>query len=235
MNDYQINFNNESSSLITYLASQQTQRDHYTGIRPDIGSIDDEDHLSSPPYGTSLNVTNQIGFQLNHEFNNFLGSNVITFGSEYKSDCVTDEIIAYNYLIDQRVKTLGTFLQSDWKIINGINLLSGARLDKHSLLEDVVVSPRMSILFKIQNNSQLRLSYSTGFRSPQAFDADLHISFAGGGVSRIELADDLKEEKSKSLSASFNYDKAASYYIYGLTLEGFCTRLVENLNQFEGV
>tara|TARA_Y100001954_G_C15811313_1_gene605346 strand:- start:518 stop:2857 length:2340 start_codon:yes stop_codon:yes gene_type:complete len=229
--DYQINFNNESSSLITYLASQQTQRDHYTGIRPDIGSIDDEDHLSSPPYGTSLNVTNQIGFQLNHEFNNFLGSNVITFGSEYKSDCVTDEIIAYNYLIDQRVKTLGTFLQSDWKILNDINLLSGARLDNHSLLEDAVVSPRMSILFKIQNNSQLRLSYSTGFRAPQAFDADLHISFAGGGVSRIELADDLKEEKSKSLSASFNYDKAASYYIYGLTLEGFYTRLEDAFYQ----
>ena len=91
-----------------------------------------------------------------------------------------DEIIAYNYLIDQKVKTLGTFLQSDWKIIKSINLLSGARLDKHSLLEDIVFSPRMSMLFKIQNNSQLRFSYSTGFRSPQAFDADLHISFLGG-------------------------------------------------------
>ena len=115
--DYQINFNNESSSLITYLRSQQTQRDHYTGIRPDVGSEDDEDHLFNPPYGTSINVTNQIGFQLNHEFNNFLGSNVVTVGSEYKSDKVMDEIIAYNYLIDQRVKTLGTFLQSDWNIL----------------------------------------------------------------------------------------------------------------------
>ena len=229
--DYQINFNNESSSLITYLASQQTQREHYTGIRPDIGSKDDEDHLYNPPYGTSLNVTKQIGFQLNHEFNNFLGSNVITVGSEYKTDCVTDEIIAYNYLIDQRVKTLGTFLQSDWNILNSINLLSGARVDKHSLLEDVVISPRISMLFKIENNSQLRFSYSTGFRSPQAFDADLHIAFAGGGISRIELADDLKEEKSKSLSASYNYDKAASYYIYGLTLEGFYTRLEDAFYQ----
>jgi len=69
------------------------------------------------------------------------------------------------------------------------------------------------------------MSYSTGFRAPQAFDADLHIAFAGGGISRIELADDLKEERSKSLSASYNYDKAASHYIYGFTLEGFYTRL----------
>lgn len=229
--DYQINFNNESSSLITYLASQQTQRDHYTGIRPDIGSIDDEHHLSNPPYGTSLNITNQMGFQLNHEFNNFLGSNVITVGSEYKYDYVMDEIIAYNYLIDQRVKTLGTFLQSDWNLRNGINLLNGARIDKHSLLENVVISPRMSMLFKIQNNSQLRFSYSTGFRSPQAFDADLHIAFAGGGVSRIELADDLKEEKSKSLSASYNFDKVASNYVYGLTLEGFYTSLKDAFYQ----
>lgn len=223
--DYQINFNDGASSLIAYLASQQTQREHYTGIRPDAGSVDDEGHLSKPPYGTSLNTTNQIGFQLNHECNNFLGSNVFTVGSEYNSDDVIDEIVAYNYLIDQRVKTLGVFLQSDWNITESINLLSGARLDKHSLLEDIVVSPRMSLLYKMQKNSQFRMSYSTGFRAPQAFDADLHIAFAGGGISRIELADDLKEERSKSFSASYNYDKAASNYIYGFTLEGFYTRL----------
>tara|TARA_Y100000588_G_scaffold323474_1_gene356073 strand:- start:226 stop:1011 length:786 start_codon:yes stop_codon:yes gene_type:complete len=69
------------------------------------------------------------------------------------------------------------------------------------------------------------MSYSTGFRAPQAFDADLHIAFAGGGVSRIVLDDELVEERSNSLSASFNYDKATKNYIYGFTLEGFYTRL----------
>ena len=71
------------------------------------------------------------------------------------------------------------FFQSDWDLIERFNLLSGARFDKHSLLSGVVFSPRFSLLYKFKKNAQFRLSYSTGFRAPQAFDSDLHIAFAG--------------------------------------------------------
>ena len=223
--DYHVNFNDGTSSLLAYLAAQKTEREHYTGIRPQVNSIDDSAHLANPPFGTSLNKTKQFGFQFNHKYDKFIGSNIITFGVEYVSDVVIDEISAYKYLINQKVKTTGTFLQSDWRLFDHINLLIGSRVDKHSLLDKVVVSPRISLLYKLQRNSQLRMSYSTGFRAPQAFDADLHIAFAGGGISRIELADDLIEERSKSLSASYNYDKVLSNYVYGLTVEGFYTRL----------
>ena len=221
--DYQLNFNDGNSSLITYLASQQTKREHYTGIRPEVGA--DEEHLANPPYGTSLNTTKQGGFQVNHKINKLFGSNVFTIGSEYISDDVMDEISAYNYLIDQKVITLGTFVQSDWDLTENFNLLSGARFDKHSLLDNMVVSPRLSLLYKLRKETQFRMSYSTGFRAPQAFDTDLHMAFAGGGISRIILADDLKEERSKSLSVSVNYDKATECYVYGFTFEGFYTLL----------
>ena len=225
--DYQLNFNNDASSLIVYMAAQHITREHYTGIRPDVGTSDDETHLANPPYGTSLNTIKQVGLQLNHNYDKLLGKNVLTVGSEFASDYVMDEIDVYSYLVDQEVKTYGTFLQSDWNLTEKFNLLTGARFDKHSMLDYMVVSPRISLLYKIKQNTQFRMSYSTGFRAPQAFDADLHLSFAGGGVSRITLADDLKEERSKSLSVSVNYDKATDYYIYGFTLEGFYTRLID--------
>ena len=221
--DYQLNFNDGNSSLITYLAAQQTKREHYTGIRPEAGA--DEEHLANPPYGASLNTTKQGGFQLNHKINKLFGPNVFTIGSEYVSDNVMDEISAYNYLIDQKVITLGTFVQSDWHLTENFNLLSGARFDKHSLLDNVVVSPRLSLLYKLRQETQFRISYSAGFRAPQAFDTDLHMAFAGGGISRIVLANDLKEESSKSLSASVNYDKATEHCVYGFTFEGFYTHL----------
>ncbi len=229
--DYQINFNGGASSFITYLAAQQTGREHYTGIRPEVGTAEDAAHLANPPYGTSLNTTKQFGVQLNHKYDKFIGSNVFTLGSEYVSDDVMDEIGAYNYLIDQQVKTIGTFLQSDWNLSERINLLSGARFDKHSLLDKIVISPRLSLLYKLKKSTQFRFSYSTGFRAPQAFDTDLHMAFAGGGISRIMLADDLKEERSESLSASVNYDKATADYVYGFTLEGFYTRLEDAFYQ----
>ena len=229
--DYQINFNDSKSSFIAYLAAQQTNRTHYTGVRPDIGSAEDVIHLENPPYGTSLNTTKQAGFQLNHTISKFFGSNVLTLGSEVVADDIMDEISTYNYLTDQKVVTNGVFFQSDWELTESFNLLSGARFDKHSLLDNIVVSPRLSFLYKLRKETQFRLTYSTGFRAPQAFDTDLHMAFSGGGISRIVLADDLKQERSKSLSASINYDKATEEYIYGFTFEGFYTHLKDAFYQ----
>lgn len=223
--DYQINFNQNKSSLILYSAFQNTRRNHYTGIFPD-SSVEIQKHIENPPYGTSNTTTLQGGFQLNHEISNFLKTrNVLTFGSEYVSDKVFDNIPSYNYLVDQHTKDWGTFLQSDWDFAKNFNLLSGVRMDKHNLLDKLIFSPRIALLYKLKTNTQLRISYGTGFRAPQAFDTDLHIAFAGGGVSRVQLSSNLREEKSQSFSTSINYDKATDKWIAGFTLEGFYTNL----------
>jgi len=223
--DYQINFNDDRSSLITYLASQYTGRDHYTGIFPDT-QIDIDNHLATPPYGTSKTTTLQGGIQLNHKIENFLkGNMVLTFGGEYVQDDVLDEIKAYEYIVDQLTKNVGVFFQSDWEITEKSNLLTGVRIDKHNLVNNAIASPRVSFLYTPFEKTQLRATWGTGFRAPQAFDTDLHIAFAGGGVSRVSLSDDLKEERSNSFNLSLNYDKPTEHYIYGFTIEGFYTHL----------
>lgn len=223
--DYQVNFNNKKTSLIVYSAFQNTQRDHYTGILPD--SLDAIiDHIENPPYGNSSTTTIQGGFQINHEISNFLKHrNVLSFGSEYISDKVKDQIASYNYLVDQHTQDWGSFIQSDWDFIKNFNLLSGVRMDKHNLLNKVVFSPRFALLYTFKKNTQFRFSYGTGFRAPQAFDTDLHVAFAGGGVSRVLLSPNLREEKSQSISTSINFDKASKKWIAGFTIEGFYTKL----------
>lgn len=225
--DYQINLNNDLTNVIAYGAWQRTDRDHYTGIIPDEDDVDAfAAHLAAPPYGTSLTTTLQGGLQLNHNFEDFLGgSNVFTFGAEYLVDDTYDEIDAYRYLIDQRTTDFGVFAQSDWELLPSLNLLSGVRVDRHNLVDGVVASPRLSLLYKYKDNTQIRASYGTGFRAPQAFDTDLHIAFAGGGISRVLLSDDLIEETSKSYSASINYDRPTEHWVAGFTVEGFYTQL----------
>jgi outer membrane receptor for ferrienterochelin and colicins len=236
--DYQINFNNDKSSFITYGAWQNTDRKHYTGIFPDEPSKI-EAHLAKPPYGISTTQTLQGGLQFNHKLSNFLkGTNVLTIGSEYVSDKVFDQIASYNYLVNQHTKDFGTFLQSDWEILPNLDLLSGVRFDKHNLVDKFIASPRLALLYKYKSETQFRLSYGTGFRAPQAFDTDLHIAFAGGGVSRVIYDPNLKEERSKSFSGSINYDKATDNFIAGFTLEGFYTHLkdafvLENISEDE--
>ncbi|SDW22948.1 outer membrane receptor for ferrienterochelin and colicins [Lutibacter oricola] len=229
--DYQINFNNYNSSLITYFSAQKTDRDHYTGIFPE-EEIEIKNHLENPPYGISDVKTFQGGVQFNHKLLAFLnGENTLTFGTEFVEDKVYDEIDAYSYLIDQKTTNLGVFAQSDWEVSEKLNVLAGVRADKHNFLDNFVLSPRVSLLYKPLERTQFRVTYGTGFRAPQAFDTDLHIAFSGGGISRIQLANDLKEERSQSLTTSINYDKASDNFIAGFTLEGFYTKLTDAFYQ----
>lgn len=236
--DYQLNFNDEKSALITYAAWQNTDRTHYTGIFPD-DPIEIEKHLLNPPYGISTTETIQGGLQFNYKLEQFLnGTNTLTIGTEYISDKVFDAIDSYNYLVDQHTKDFGSFVQSDWQITPSLDLLSGVRMDVHNLVDAVVFSPRLALLYKHRENTQFRLSYGTGFRAPQAFDTDLHIAFSGGGVSRVVYDPNLIEERSQSWSASVNYDKATEKLIAGFTLEGFYTHLddafvLENIGEDE--
>ena len=223
--DYEITSRDNHSSFIFYCSGQNTNRDHYTGIHPD-----NEDELSifmsNPPYGGSLTTTYQSGIQANHTAQEFpLGKNTITLGGEYLFNEVLDSIPIYNYFVDQKTRNLGVFLQSDWSIHEKINILSGFRFDTHNLLDNSIISPRISFMYTPQKYTQFRFSWGRGFRAPQAFDTDLHMAFAGGGISRITLSPNLIEERSDSYTASFNYDRPGLVSIFGVTLELFLTNL----------
>ena len=223
--DYQYTSDDSHTSFIIYTAGQFTGRKHFTGIYPD-----EPDEIAvyhaNPPYGTSKNYTIQTGAQANYALHDFIsGTNTFTFGAEYLLDDVYDEIESYNYLTDQTTKNFGTYIQSDWSVNRRVTILTGIRADKHNFVENLILNPRISFLLKPNINTQFRFSWSTGFRAPQAFDADMHIAFAGGGIQTIELADDLKEERSQSWSTSINWDKPSEKHIFGFTVDGFFTRL----------
>ena len=223
--DYTLTSDNNQTSFILYAAGQNTGRKHFTGISPD-DEAEKIEYNSNPPYGISTNYTIQFGSQLNHTLYSFIqGVNVLTFGAEYIVDDVFDEIKTYNYLTDQNTRNFGTFIQSDWAVNKKITLLTGVRADKHNFVDNMIFNPRVSFLLKPNTNAQVRLSWSTGFRAPQAFDSDMHIAFAGGGIQTVKLADDLKEERSQSWTTSLNWDKPTEKHIYGFTLEGFYTTL----------
>lgn len=161
--DYRINFNENKKSLIFYYGGQKTDRIHYTGILPD-GEEDFAAFVADPPYGVSDVVTHQGGVQMNNRLDQFLGGDaVLTLGTEYVYDNVFDEIKPYNYMIDQTTTNLGVFVQHDWNVVPRLNFLSGFRVDKHNLLDKAIVSPRLSLLYKVQEATQVRLGWGTGF------------------------------------------------------------------------
>ncbi|TPE45826.1 TonB-dependent receptor [Pontibacter mangrovi] len=205
---------NGKSSFSVYGSGQNTKRTHYTGIDQADG------------WGQTRNYTLQGGFQLNHTSHSFLGgSNTFTAGAEHQYDDTFDAIEAYNYLIDQENSLTGLFLQSDWEFTPALTILSGVRANRHSNVEGLVFTPRLNALYKIGTTTQVRASYARGFKAPQAFETDLHIAFAGGGISLVQLDPELREETSNAFNASVDFNKPGEHMIYGFTLDAFHTRL----------
>lgn len=208
----------ERHRLGIYTSAQHIDRDSYYG-----GGEDLEEKLKS--YGNTTDMTWVAGAQYSYNFDRCLFMPAtLTLGSEYNQDNLKDNMWGRERYIDQKVRTISAFLQNEWKNEKW-SLLVGGRLDKHSMLDKPVFSPRANLRFNPTENISLRASYSFGFRAPQAFDEDLHIDNVGGTVSMIQLAEDLKEEKSQSISLS-----ADMYHNWGdwqgnLLLEGFYTNI----------
>ncbi|NJN25135.1 MAG: TonB-dependent receptor [Cyclobacteriaceae bacterium] len=200
-----------NSSASFYFAGQYLKRKHYTGI----------DHADA--YGNTFGQTAMSGVQYHY----FAYKHTFTVGAEYIADGIQDYIPLYTYEVDQQTSQFGAFAQDEWKISDKFTLLAGLRMDSHNMIDKLVFNPRANLLYKPLDFAQVRLSYASGFRAPQAFDTDLHIAFAGGGVSRVQLDPDLNKETSESYSFSINYDRPGERAIYGFTIETFHTRLFD--------
>jgi outer membrane receptor for ferrienterochelin and colicins len=148
----------------------------------------------------------------------------LTAGLEYNSDHMNDNMWGYGRVTNQSIRIGSAYLQNEWR--NPVwSFLVGGRLDKHSLIDGIIFSPRANVRYNPVENVNLRASYSYGFRAPQAFDEDLHIDNVGGIVSMIRLADDLRVEKSQSLSLSADIYESWGDWQANILLEGFFTDL----------
>ena len=150
----------------------------------------------------------------------------LTVGMEYNEDYLRDNMWGYDRVTDQTVRILSAYAQNEWKNERW-GILLGGRLDKHSLMERLIFSPRANLRYNPSENINFRASYSYGFRAPQAFDEDLHIDNVGGTVSMIRLADDLRVEKSQSVSVSADMYHSWGEWQGNFLVEGFFTDLAD--------
>ena len=205
---------NEKHRFNVFASAQHINRDSYYGGRQDLNA-----------YGNTTDLNWMAGSQYVYSFGKciFMPSD-LTAGIEFNQDKLEDNMWGYHRTVDQKVNIGSAFLQNEWKN-DRWGFLLGGRLDKHNLIDHIIFSPRANLRFNPTQNINLRLSYSSGFRAPQAFDEDLHVENVGGKVAMVELAKDLKEERSQSLSASADiYHRFGAFQINFL-VEGFYTKL----------
>ncbi|MFP4543049.1 MAG: TonB-dependent receptor [Candidatus Kapaibacterium sp.] len=211
--NYERFINEGKNKINAYASYQATIRDSYYGAGQDINA-----------YGTTDNNTLAAGALYSHVIENLAGGHVITMGYEYTADHIEDNYPAYDRFIDQESISHGFYLQDDWDF-SKFCLLYGGRVDKHNKIEDVIFSPRVNLLYKMNSRINLRSSYSTGFRAPQAFDEDLHIGFVNAEPYYITVGEGLRPEYSKSLTFSADWSNNLFGLPLSISAEYFYTRL----------
>ena len=199
-----------------FASTQLIDRKNYAGAQQDLNG-----------FGKTTGKTFVTGTQYTYSMQRFLFMPAdLTTGAEYNLDKLDDEIVGYHRSINQNMAVGSAFLQNEWKN-KKTSLLLGFRLDKHTLIKEVIFSPRLNIRYNPIDWMGVRAGFSTGFRAPQVYDEDLHGSAIGGAISFVQNSPNLKPETSQSYTASIDLDKVFGKVQTELLLEGFYT----NLNQ----
>ena len=197
-----------------YGAFQNTARSSYYGA-----------HKDPNAYGRTHDLTASSGVQYIHSFEELLFLPAeLTAGVEMSHNDLHDSSVGYDIDTKQVANIYGAYFQNEWKN-KRMSILIGGRLDKHNLIEKPIFSPRINLRYNPTAAWSLRLSYAEGYRAPQAYDEDLHIAIVGGERTRIQLAEDLKEERSSSVSASVEYSESFNNMAVNIVAEAFHTTL----------
>lgn len=233
--DYEVFDAKRTNTFSLYTSIQHTDRDSYYGGLG--GGTDPEDfELANNAFGTTKDLAFVSGAKFSHNFEN---KDVMTTGVEYQINDTKDEILGYNRIIDQQVNSFGLYGQYEWKPSQAFTALIGARFDhvkvdgfytiqnisRTSNVSQSVLSPRLTLLYNITEQVQFRGGYARGFRAPQAFNEDLHISSVGGEQRFVILGSNLKNEFSNAFTASMDFTKDFGLTQTNLLVEGFYTSL----------
>ena len=224
-----------TDKVSAYVSTQFTTRDSYYGGLGG-GRTAADSLLALNAYG----ITKDLALVAGVQYVKNLGQNdVLTIGVENQLNDTEDDIAGYNRVVDQNVNSLGFFGQYEWKPTTKFTALLGARFDATSVeglyqVGDIVrntndnfgvFSPRVTLLYKLTENIQLRGGYARGFRAPQAFNEDLHISSVGGEPQFVILSEGLEKETSDAYTASANITRDFGTTQANLLIEGFHTQL----------
>ena len=167
-------------------AWSDTSRDSYYGTGRDPNA-----------YGDTESELAVVDTQLN----TYVRKHTLSSGLQFSRETLRDEQPAYGRFTDATYRNAGIFVQDDWALGAGWQLVYGARADHHSAVDRIIVSPRAAVMWSPQPTLDIRASIARGFRAPQLFDEDLHLSSLGGESRIIHLAPDLAEERSTNLMA----------------------------------
>lgn len=165
------------------------------------------DAIARRVWGTTDNAVIYVDSQFNHRWI----QHTISYGIQYRYEDLRD-----GSLHDPDAPStqddfgnVGLFLQDQWTVNSRLELVPGLRFDKHDNVDATIFSPRLAARYFINDCLTSRVSWSTGFNAPGAFNEDKHIGVNNGGAIFLVNEAGLEEESSQTFSAGAEYQPLA--------------------------
>ncbi|MDQ2792582.1 MAG: TonB-dependent receptor, partial [Bacteroidota bacterium] len=114
-------------------------------------------------------------------------------------------------------RTLGAFVQDDWRVLPRLSLQAGLRLDQHNQYGTFVL-PRLALLYKASEHVTARLNGGLGYRAPVPYINSLDER----NYPLVRALAGVRAETSFGLNGDVNYQR---------TFDGFDEPLVLSINQ----
>lgn len=237
---YDLASKNQKHKTQFYFALQNVNRNSYYGsggrvLNPGETPVE-EDILALNAYGNTKDISINAGSQWAYDIKPNLQ---FLTGIDYQFNRVSDFMPGYNRSINQTVGTTGFYLQGIWQPFEKLSIMAGWRVDMVSIdgiyiidneqlvneLSLMPIVPRVNAMYSLTDKLKFRASFAQGYRTPQAYDEDLHIDMVGGEARFIRLDKALISERSDNFTASLNYAHTESQKQWNFVIEAFHTQL----------
>ena len=139
--------------------------------------------------------TRQARFASRHQ----LGGHEVSWGSEWRSEEVTDTSSYGPNLDGETTSVTSLFVQDTWRISNSLRAVAGVRWDDADEW-DAELSPRLFFGWSLSPSVELRAGYGHGFRQPSV--GELYFPFSGNS--------ELEPERSDSFELGMNWFAGSS-------------------------
>jgi outer membrane receptor for ferrienterochelin and colicins len=157
-----------------------------------------------------------------------LGEMMLTAGAQGQMEHLTDSFPAYSRKIDATYADWAGLAELDWHPAEWNETIFGVRFGKNSEIDNAIATPRLAVVFNPLPWLRTRTSFSTGYRAPQVFDEDLHVTIVRGEGAIVKNDPGLKPEMSyggaQQVEFTFNLSPECSLKT---SLNGFINYLTD--------
>ena len=184
-----IKFNDNQNLIVSGTFDRYDKYDYFRKIKEKEKKYENEVWRISSQYNQNLFKKHTLvagGEVLSEKLLNFMFKNESTGGRE-------------------NAQTYSAFTQQDWVINPAVMLVTGARMDYHSIFKQYFTF-RLSGMYRFDNIMTIRAGYSGGFRSPTLKELYTNWFHPWGGGFQLMGNKNLRPETSDNFNISIDFD-----------------------------